>query len=519
VSPLAVCQSGLSQRQSGRLWSGALLLICASAFFLTGLISQGIFERVPHVEDEAAYLFQAQVFAQGRLSVATPPYPASYWSPFVLDYQGRRFAKYPPGYPLLLSLGVRVGAAWAVNALLGALSLWFIAQLGRDIYSPATGLLAASLGLTCPVFLAESSTLLSHPTSLFFGVLFVWAYARLLRDPAARLRRTYALLAGLGLGYLLMTRPFDAIGLGLPLAVYSLARVVQGDRALLRPGLITAAVVLLCALLLPVYWYALTGAPVNPYRLLWPYDRPGFGPDVGVDGHTLTNGLFYARYNLHALATAWLGWPGYLNVLFVCGAFVLRLRQRWNYLLLACLASLVALHVSYWYYGGHDAGFPRYYYAALPMLLLLAARGIDLTARAMSHMARRLYGISGRHVPAIGLSLARVPLYLALVGLILFNTFSYLPPHLNAFRGKSGITATPLQVARRAGLHDAIVFIPGSTHWYDFAVYFSANNPTLDSEVVYAIYRTPQQAHAVRALYPERRCYLQEETRLAPCAF
>ena len=35
-------------------WYLALLLICMAAFFLTALISEGIFERIPHVEDEAA---------------------------------------------------------------------------------------------------------------------------------------------------------------------------------------------------------------------------------------------------------------------------------------------------------------------------------------------------------------------------------------------------------------------------------------------------------------------------------
>ena len=106
-----------------------------------------------------------------------------------------------------------------------------------------------------------------------------------------------------------------------------------------------------------------------------------------------------------------------------------------------------------------------------------------------------------------------------MLGLIVFNAYAYLPAHLNAFRGKSGITAGPLQVVQQAGLHDAIVFIPGDTHWNDFAVYFSANSPTLDSEVVYAIYRTPQQARAVRDVYPHRTCYLQEQARLVPCAF
>ncbi len=528
---------GLPQKLRPHLWHAALLLICVTAFFLTALISQGIFERVPHVEDEAAYLFQAQVFAQGRVSVPTPPYPESYWSPFVVDYQGRRFGKYPPGYPLLLSLGVRAGAPWVVNALLGSLSLWFIAQLGREIYSPTAGLLAAALGLACPVFLAESASLLSHPTSLFFITLFLWAFARMIRSstceppplwpvsrpslwPVSRPSH-HALIAGLSLGYVAITRPFDAIGMGFPLALYGLIRGLRGDRRLLRQGMIVAVVTLLIGLTLPAYWYRLTGdVTSNPYRFVWPYDHPGFGPDVGLGGHTLTIGLFQARFNLRAIATGLLGWPGYLNVAFLFLPFVLRPRDTWNYLLLTSFASLVGLHVTYWYYGGHDAGFPRYYYAALPVLLLLTARGIELLSAAL----RRLP--AGKAASRVGLSPAGLLPYLALVALVLYNGLFFLPPHLAAFRGKSGITAAPLRVVRDAGVTNAVVFITDVESWHDFAVFFAANSPTLDTDVVYAIYRNEQQARAVGDLYPNRACYLlnapheiQSQPQLRPCPF
>jgi 4-amino-4-deoxy-L-arabinose transferase-like glycosyltransferase len=438
---------GVSRRLD--LWHATLGLICLVAFCLAALISQGIFERIPHVEDEAAYLFQAQVFAQGQISVPTPPYPVSYWSPFVVDYQGRRFGKYPPAYPLLLSLGVRVGAPWVVNALLGALALGFIAQLGREIYSPTAGLLAAALGLTSPVFLAESASLLSHPTSLFFTALFLWAFARMIRTPArgpssgvwrgitqkgekegegqdGTLSLPYnsaqypawgfAVIAGLALGYLVLTRPYDAIGVGFPFALYGLVRGLHGDRALRYQGMIIAAVALLVAMMLPIYWYWLTGdVALNPYHLVWPYDHPGFGPDAGLKGHTPAYGLFLARANLEALSTGFLGWPGYLNIFFLFLPFVFRPRDTWNYLLLAGFASLVDLHVTYWYYGGHDAGFPRYYYAAFPILLLLTARGIEVLSLALKRLPA-LVGTWGakslpwknRHWPALLLYLAQI---------------------------------------------------------------------------------------------------------------
>jgi 4-amino-4-deoxy-L-arabinose transferase-like glycosyltransferase len=501
------------------LWYATLLLVCAAAFFLAALISQGIFERVPHVEDEAAYLFQAQVLAQGRLKVPTPPYEVSYWSPFVLDYQGQRFGKYPPGYPLLLSLGVRAGEPWIVNALLASLGLWVLAYAGRVIYSPFAGLLAAALGLTVPVFLAMSGTLLSHPTSLLFTTMFLWAYASLIQKPANSSRWPYSIMVGLALSCLFITRPFDAIGVSLPFALYLLARGVRADRDLIRQGVFIAAIVLLVGLLLPVYWYSLAGTIGNPYTLLWPYDRPGFGPNFGPEGYTLATGVRYLRDNLRDLATGFLGWPGYLNVLFTLLPFIFRPRDRWNYLLLASFLSLVALHVTYWYYGGRDAGFPRYYYAGLPMLLLLTARGIELTASALHRLLFRAHFPFGESASDTNLPMASLPVYLTLIGLVLYNALVFLPPNLSAFRGKSGITAAPLRVTQEAGVTNAIVFVTDVEHWYDFAVFFSANSPALDSDVVYAIYHNRPQAQSVKDLYRDRACYVQSEAQLRPCPF
>lgn len=501
------------------LWYATLLLICAAAFFLAALISQGIFERVPHVEDEAAYLFQAQVFAQGRLKVPTPPYPISYWSPFVLDFQGQRFGKYPPGFPLLLSLGVRAKAPWVVNALLASLTLCVLAYAGRVIYSPVSGLLAAALGLSAPVFLAMSGSLLSHPTSLFFTTLFLWAFASLIQKPADSGGWYYALIAGLALGCLLITRPFDAVGIGLPFASYVLIQVLLGDRALFRQGMVIAAIVVIFGLLLLAYWYSLAGTVGNPYTLIWPYDRPGFGSEFGPEGYTLATGLRYLRDNLRALATGFLGWPGYLNLLFVFLPFVLRPHDRWSYLLLACFFSLALLHVTYWYYGGRDAGFPRYYYATLPVLLLLTARGIALLAGDIRHLSLHARFPHKETASDTNLPITSLPIYLALIALVLYNALVFLPPNLNAFRGKSNITAAPLRSVQEANLTNAIVFVTEVDHWYDFAVFFSANSPTLDSDVVYAIYYDYPQAQAVRDLFLSRDCYIQSKNQLQPCSF
>ncbi|NJN98306.1 MAG: hypothetical protein HC875_31565, partial [Anaerolineales bacterium] len=45
------------------------ILICLTAFAVIALLSDRVFEHLPHSEDEAAYLFQAKVFAQNHLTV------------------------------------------------------------------------------------------------------------------------------------------------------------------------------------------------------------------------------------------------------------------------------------------------------------------------------------------------------------------------------------------------------------------------------------------------------------------
>ena len=83
-----------------------ILLVCALAALATAAVSYFAFERLPHLEDEVAYLFQARTMALGRLTVDSPANPDAFWTPFVLDHRGQRFGKYPPGWPAFLALGV-----------------------------------------------------------------------------------------------------------------------------------------------------------------------------------------------------------------------------------------------------------------------------------------------------------------------------------------------------------------------------------------------------------------------------
>ncbi len=82
--------------------------------------------------DEQAFLFQAGLFSRGQLYAEDPIYDrANPLNKYVAadamdDVGGRRFSKYDPGWPALLSLGARLRVEWLVAPLLGALTVFLL---------------------------------------------------------------------------------------------------------------------------------------------------------------------------------------------------------------------------------------------------------------------------------------------------------------------------------------------------------------------------------------------------------
>jgi 4-amino-4-deoxy-L-arabinose transferase-like glycosyltransferase len=541
-----------------------LIAICLASFILSVNLAGQVFEYVPHSEDEVAYLFQAKVLALNQLAVPTPPYEQAFWTPFVVDYQGQRFGKYPPGWPFLLSFGVRLDAPWLVNALLGALTLALIAWLGRCCYGVKTGpadaglaeqnqlssnlphrhlqlgLWAAGLALVTPGFLVLSSSLLSHAASLFWTALaLVGLYYSTKpgsygvgsdrkgtgHSPAVRYKMLYvpyldAFVTGLACGAIFITRPFAGVGIGLALGFFLLLLSMRQEIKWTVFWWVTLGG-LPVALLLSTYWWAITGHPLfNAYLLVWPYDRVGLGPDIGPYGYTLSDAiLINTRLKLTALATGLFGWPGWSNLIFLPLPFLARRANRWDWLLLATLVSLTLVHLFYWSFGGTDGGFPRYYYEALPALLLLTVRGIQIAVDYLASWSANFqldrYN-SGKAVRSY-LPLHWLPLVLVII-FTLYNLLWNLPLRLADQKGKYGITSAQLQVVEQANLTEpALVIVKNVDQWSDFAAPFAANSPLLEGPVLYAIDWGPDFNHKLQRYFRERHCWELVGEQLRPC--
>ncbi len=500
------------------------LVVCLISLAGAGLVSTYVFDRVPHAEDEVAFLFQARTMASGHLLAGAPKLPEFFFMPFIILRDGHWFGKYPPGFPAALALGELFGQPWLINPLFGALSVGLVYLAGRRFYGAPTGLMAAALAIISPFFLLQAGSFLSHVVTLFWTLAFVLFF-----DTARRERsRTAAAVAGAALGMVLLSRPLTAVGMAAPFVFWAAFDILRVRRRLLDYlPLVAAFLPFLAGLLL--YNRLTTGDPLrSAYELWWPYDRVGFGTGIGIRGnHTLEDGLFETNLNIEALADYLYGWPSRLSLVpafLAAGLGVVRLVRRgilrvagaaghattsadaWDMLQVGLIVSLVGVHVAYWA-AGQMYG-PRYYFEAMGALLLLSARGIfqaaDIVSVVLRLTARRL---RAPRAWATGLALS------VTAGLAIYSLTSFAPQEFGRFKGWYSVDSSGLRVVEAAKPRNAVVFVE-QEYWTGYAPFFSQNAPSLDGEVVYVIDLGPNRNADLMALYPGRAFFRYAQGQL-----
>ncbi|MGD0749811.1 MAG: STT3 domain-containing protein [Anaerolineales bacterium] len=479
------------------------LLISLAGVVAAYLVAIRVYEAVPHVEDEMAYVWQAKVLAHGQMTAPTPPEPQSMYVPFVVDANGHRSAKYPPGWPMVLALGILLGIRTWVNPLLGGLMVWLTFRLGQKICNSATGLLAALLTVTSPFFLMISGSLDSNSWSLILSIIFIlaWLDTFLLgarQDPTSKKFIPSWLtisVAGLSLGLLVITRPLTALGVSLPFFLHGMVLLWRGNGGGRRHVLAIGAIALLVGSLFLVWQYAVTGNPfTDPYTLWWSFDRIGFGPGIGLEpgGHTLQLGIHNARLMLTDLNKDLFGWAGYSWIFLPFGVWALR-KNRAAWLSMAVFVCLVICYVFYWAsvtrYG------PRYYYEGLYGLTLASAAGILWLAGSLK--AQGWYKLRIFLVGAI------------LAGLVSYNLAAFLPARFGQIYGLYDVhhaQLSPFLTAQARAKTPALVIVHTQKIWTEYAGLLELEDPWLTSPFIFAWSNNGSISDAgLAALYPNRQ--------------
>jgi len=341
---------------------GAVLLALMPSFL-------AVFDLpAPITNDERSYLYQAELFSEGRLAEPLSAAPAALARRQVLDDSrtGLRFSKYPPGTALALTPGVLSGQPAWMTALAALLDLVLLAALARRLELPHPRL--------APLFLAVSPFFLLVQTSFQSEVFTLPAalggYLCLLqvRRSSARHPLAWALGVGACTGWVLLTRPLTGAVLALSF-LPGLAPASRGPRTnRLRAVAAAALAGLPFVLILLAANKAWTGdffsAPYDVYaHRFGPFDTAGRPVDVYGSGDFVAGLLRQGgRWSVTLLGI--LGGAG----LGVWGLGRLRRRDGGSGLLLAIL--LPVAYAFHWYPGHWAYLGPLYCLESLGLLLL-----------------------------------------------------------------------------------------------------------------------------------------------------
>ncbi len=456
--------------------------------------------------DEWADTFQAALFAKFRAYGTIPHCSEAFRSFWVLQYMGRSFAQYPPGWPFFMAPFVALGVPW----LAGPASLGLLAagsgRLGRRAvagFSPGTAPPSIAHvragGWFTVIAILLSSTILINGGSryphIFVAAMFAWSIEALCvlstAETSPRDQRIWGAVLGAGAALMLAARPPDGAALGIGLFVYFVYAVVrrrigwQGLAAAAAVAVVIGGVTLVVLRLQVGQWFQMG---YSLAETIYPWNKATWSVPKANEYRTA----------LPIGTGSYCWWPCSPAVGL---AGIAALRGRARRLGFIFFFSVIPVLVFYWLLElgrGYDFGYgPRYQLVAVvPMAVGTGAVLSDLWTRARARVsADSAFALGG---PA-ALALAAVVLGVVRIAPLVYP-YTYADVHDH----------NRLHVAiDDADLHDAIVF--GGIGFNKTDPMDLTENLPLDlypdQDVLIAIDRDPEEVRCVRERYRRRTFY------------
>ena len=410
--------------------------ILALAAVLYLVVARLVFSGRPLLIDEIIQVFQARMFAAGRLWLPAPAHPEFTSSMHLID-TGKVYGQFPAGGPAMLALGSLVRAEWLVGPVAGVVSAWGFARLLR-LVEPRRFVrrLALALFALAPFVVFMSGSHMNHVTSLMWLLLATAALFGAVSGGESRLLP--ALGCGFALGMAATIRPVDALAFALPAGLWFLGRTIRRPARWHELVAAGAGVALPVAALCAVNW-ATTGAPLRfGYTVMWGRSHDlGFHAAPWGDLHTPARGLellnlYFLRLQSYLFETPF---PALLPAIVWLGLG--RDHDEADRFFLVSGALLCLLYAAYWHDGFYLG--PRFLFALAPALALYSARAVAIP---------------------IGHPQARRALGAALVTGVLVGLVVLLPIRVRQYQqGMISLRWNPDAELERAGVRNALVLV------------------------------------------------------------
>ena len=426
-----------------RVFIGCVSLI---AFAATVAIAWYCFGRQPHNADEVAQLFHAKMLLRGRLTLPPDPNPEFFGMDNMIE-QGKWYSQFPIGGPVVLALGMAVGATWLVNPVLLALSVMCLYGFVRRVYDEGFARAVAILFALCPFALFMSASFMNHVPVLFLTTVTLMQLAIWTSATERSVAFRSAVLMGLSLGGAFAIRPLDALVVAFVVGLAQLDTI----RVQRTPVHVASLAPQVLAGLLPVAILFVVNAKTNGAPLRLGYEilygsahQLGFHMDPYGTMHTPARALTFASKYLLQLNVLLFEWPLPVVLIIAAGLAALRRPTRWDILLIGLMVTQVVAYAAYW----HDGNFrgPRFLFTALPAILVFTARAPVWLGAITRGSARRVV-------------VWLVPACLLFAWLSVGIAMG-VPARIRGYRKTAPLMRVdPERLVKSAHLHNALVFI------------------------------------------------------------
>ena len=487
--------------------TGRIALITLLLLTLFNFVYISIFftDRIPHTSADAiGYSAQAKIFAQNKLYFPEPQFSEHFPITSLLRYQNKWFSWYPFGYPLILSIGYRIGMPWIIPPILGTLSVFFIFLLGRELYSQRVGFWSALILYSSPFFQMNSVDFMSHSASLLFALISTWLFIKTLKTG----NRYLSLLCGISFGFLLNIRPYTTVFIALPFVAYILYLLVKNWKQTIHKNFRLFFPMFMGALFMTLqyflYNYMLLGDPfMSPYSF-------GNGGSFGFfDTRTVNNALQDVLAQLSVFDRVVLGWPLGLSFFFLIVYVLTPMIKKWELLFAAVILSLVG---GYFFYRGSWMTYgPRYWYEIIPYFILLTVCGIEKLPQLLGRPHQR------EHVRRKWRKNIILSAYVVSITLVCFNLWNWLsaqkpsqksqdfaPINIGEMKNFNGAQRILIDTVEEMKLRNSLIFVAPSLNWQSYGIPSYFMDISLQGDIVYAQDLGDEKNKRLLGVYPHR---------------
>jgi hypothetical protein len=483
-----------AQRADPNWWqrNWILLVLVGLTVTITLLSKHLIYPAFSWNRDEATYLWQVESLRHAQIFTSDGGAPRFFWPWLSGVGPGSFFSQYTVGWPLVLlavdevfgspDLAICFGA---VLAVLGTYA--FTIELTRN---RQLALVSASLMVVSPLIVIQGGVFLPYLFSLGLGLFFATALLRGIRTHSVWM----LVAAGVILGWLLLTRPFDAVLWAAPIVIYALIVYWRRWRVLFEAAFWSGVGLMPFVIITFLYNHKVTGSFTEfPITAKEPLDSFGFGlrrlmPIGDIFNYTIGSAFKSTLHNLRVAPPFIVG--GWVGALLIIVGIWLRRRDRTS---LALLGVAFSIPLGYFFFWGNLLSSRAAGLSAPIYFIPLFAPACVFIATVLIAAWRR------RH--ALGVALAAV------------MVVAMIPPLVSKIDVNHRISAAqvPWKGVTDSIRQRALVFVENSGPYLMHLDPYSGNTPNVDGRIVFSVDRGAKDLDLIAA-HPERTPYLERTT-------